>query len=262
MPRAVAPIHFEPPTPVGHTHGLGQPAAPTQPQATDRQVDVRDEIVFWGRQLSDHALFLSLGLVEERLRGVAGQMHRQWEQYRPRWAQVDPATAASEARYMAAELRSFKTEVLDRLNRGEWLGWLYPTFVDHLRRELDMFVGRINGQIAARQELCDYLRFLAEHASFAAHLLDPQERVLIEAATARAGNLTQLHQACAAATTQNLLTLSRQAAADLDEYLVKSGIGTPRVKSVVHPVLAEHVVREGRRAVAVIDQFAAAGVPL
>lgn len=243
-------------------YGVGQQQAAPAPQATDRPVDVKDEIAFSSRQISEHCLFFSLGLVEPRLKHTGTTLQASWEQNRPRWAQMDGAQAAPEYRYLVAETRSYKTEVLDRLNRGEWLGWIFPSFASHVRDEMDMWTARVNGQIGARQETCAMLLQMAQHAAFAAHLLDPSERVLVDAALARMGNFEQLYQGCAANTMQNLLALSKQAGADLDDYFTRSGIGTPRVKSIIHPVLAAHVQREGARFVAVVDQLAAAGVQI
>jgi len=247
-----------PPSP----YGMGQQplAAPAAPQATDRTVDVKDEIAFAALQIQEHCLFFSLGLVDLRLKQGGVQLQQAWEKNRARWAQMDGAQSAPEFRYLAAETRSYKTEVLDRLNRGEWLGWIFPAFAAHVLTEMDLWTARINGQVAARQEVCTLIATMRDHALFARQLLDPSEAVLIEAAAARAANLGQMQQGCAAATLPNMLALSREAGADLDAYFTKSGIGTPRVKSIIHPVLAAHIVREGQRFVAIVDQMAAAGV--
>lgn len=253
------PQSYEQPS---HGQAFGQmPSAPL-PAADDRPVDVRDEIAFSSLQIAEHALFMSLGIVDPRLKQTGAALQKAWEQNRPRWAQMDGQQAAPEYRYLAAETRSYKTEVLDRLNRGEWLGWLFPSFVAHVRDEMDMWTARINGQLGARQELCTLIATMRDHALFARQLLDPSEAILIDAAAARAANLGQMHQGCVAATLPNLLVLSKQAGTDLDEYFTKSGIGTPRVKSIVHPVLAQHVAREGRRFVQIVDQMGASGVQI
>lgn len=239
-------IRLVPPSSVEqHQEQLGKPA-PVQDKPST--VDQRDEISFWSRQMSEHALFLHLGLEEPTLKQTAYYMHQQWEQNRRRWEQVDPTVAASEARYLAAELRAFKVQVYQTLLKGTWLGWLWPTFVDHTRRELDFFVSRLNGQSTVRKDTCEQLRFMAEHAAFAAHLLDPSEAQLIYAAMEQSGQIQGLQNKCEAETLENLMALSKNATEQLDQYFTGSGIGDlKRVRSVIHPVLAEHVVREGRR---------------
>lgn len=214
------------------------------------------EVHFWSRQLSEHALFLSLGLEQRDLRRAAAAARESWETFRRRvftdgWLVVPLSVVVPEVLRLCAALRALKTEVYDRSTRGEWLGWLFPTFVEHTRRELDLFVEHLNEGLAGRpmrapDELCRWLRFMAEHAAFAAHLLDPTEAVLIRQAVSRMGEFTELHASCAS-TTPQLVELSKRAGRELDLYFTQSGIGTPTVRSVIHPVLAEHVVREGRR---------------
>jgi hypothetical protein len=45
-------------------------------------IDFSDEIDFWSRQLSEHALFVHLGLLDLPLRTRAQELHEQWELYR------------------------------------------------------------------------------------------------------------------------------------------------------------------------------------
>lgn len=198
-----------------------------------------DEIGFWARQLSEHALFFHLGLEEPDLKQSALLLHEQWEFFRS-------GESGENVLDLCAELRDFKSTLLSRLAQGEWLGWIWFTFVEHTRRELDLFVMHLRAQTFDSSELCDWLRFMAEHAAFAAHLLDPVEAAKVREATAVVGKFSDLCRSCSSVTPQ-LLSLSHRAGKELDAWLGSSGLGTASTKSIVHPVLAEHVVREGRR---------------
>lgn len=204
---------------------------------------IADDIEFWSRQLSEHALFMQLGLDDKRLKGEAERIHGQWESFRHGPRTVPDAIA------LVRGTRDFKTEVHGRLVAGEWLGWLWPLFVDHIRREGDYFLGKLEGRMLSDTDECTtWLTFMAEHAAFAAHLLDPSEAVRIQQAITMLGTLNQLWQACNTSLNQQLLSLTTRSGLDLDAYLKSLGIGKPgAARSIIHPVLAEHVVREGQR---------------
>lgn len=213
-----------------------------------------DLVTFWSRQLSEHALFLQLGLNPPDLQDQAAGLHSDWEGFRTQIpadpSPTDVTNAMDKAKQMAATLRAFTTKVYDLQISGTWEGWLFPSFVLHTRNELDYFVAALSGQtknLAVRMsnELCTWLKFMAEHAAFAAHLLDPRERILIKQALALEEHLEDLENGCKAMA-QGFLALSQNAGVLLDKYFTTSGIGLPGVQSVIHPALALHVVREGR----------------
>lgn len=222
-------------------------------------VNLLDEITFWSRQLSEHALFLHLGLDHPGMKAQAFALHRQWEAFRAELGQLtanEGPVARDRAIVLAMDLRALKLEVFNTQKTGTWLGWLFPTFVDHMRRELDYFIGKITGNLTdMNQEACVWMRFMAEHASFAAHLLDPEEVPLIKQAARLTHDFLRIEDGCGKVTLPSLLELGRRSGRELDEYFQRSGIGTAKVRSVIHPVLAEHVVREGTRFVQTLDRM-------
>lgn len=220
-------------------------------------------IKFWSVQLSQHCLFLQLGLDPQDLKNEAQSRHADWEAFRATIpAQASPQEVQAlvvTVKPLAMSLRRFKTRVYDRLRAGEWLGWLFPSFVGHIRNELDYFVAHLNGSTKnattnVSDELCIWLKFMSEHAAFAAHLLDPEERLLIRQAEALQEKLEDLEDGCKAVEA-GFLALSQKAGTLLDQYFTSNGIGTPQVESVIHPVLALHVVREGRMFLRVLDEL-------
>lgn len=195
------------------------------------------DVDFWARQFSEHALFFSLGIEDATLRNQAARLHQAWEAARP------TLTAATIVP-LALNLREYKIGLFDRLNRGQWLGWIFPTFVDHTRRELDLFLAHLRGPVPVQRDAVEWLRFMAEHAAFAAHLMDPVEAQQIRGALAAVGKLQQLQNACAHGVSQQLVVMSENAGKTLDTFVTNV---VPKTKSVIHPVLATHVLREGRR---------------
>ena len=202
-----------------------------------------DDIEFWSRQLSEHALFMQLGLDDKRLKSGAEGLHAQWERYR-HGSRTIPAAIS-----LVIATRELQTEVHSRLIGGEWLGWLWPLFIDHIRREGDYFLTKLQGQMLSDTDECKtWLTFMAEHAAFAAHLLDPSETLRIQQAIGLLGNFNHLWQGCGTSMNEQLLSLTTHSGLDLDAYLKSLRIGTlGAVRSIIHPALAEHVVREGQR---------------
>lgn len=218
-------------------------------------VDYSDEIEFWSRQLSEHALFVHLGLLDQPLRVRALELHQAWEEYRKIRKNLPPREVGGRALALAIDTRAFLNHVYDRLAKGQWIGWLWPLFIDHLRREGDYFIDIMQHKTPDTEATCKtWLVFMAEHAAFAAHLLDPTEATKIRQATAFIGEFERLHGGCNAMNEQ-LLTMTKKAGTDLDQYFGQLGVGSPNLKSIIHPVLAEHVVREGRRFLAVVDRL-------
>jgi Domain of unknown function (DUF2935) len=226
-------------------------------------------MTFWSRQFSDHCLFMALGFQDLELRKDARHQHEKWEYYRDE--NLVKLTVASDSRLkstaetvleMCRVLRGLKIHAFDRLEKGEWLGWLYPSFIDHTRRELDYAVAAIHREVegdpvrARKQLLSDelgtWLRFMQEHAAFAKHLLEPGERDTITQAFNIETSFRQAEGLCQGAS-ESLIELSRRAGTILDKFL-KGPLS--KARSIIHPLLAEHVVREGEEFQRTLDALA------
>lgn len=212
------------------------------------RVDPAEESRFWSRQLLEHALFLHLGIESPQARARALALHKAWQGVIADSERLGYAKTLPRTLELARDLRKLETDVMDALATGRWLGWLFPSFVEHIRREGDYFIARASGATMLPQaELQTWLHFMADHAGFAAHYLDPTEKALVAEALKSCGELRALERGCGAGMTGQLLDLSERAGKGLDAYLARSGIGTASAKSVVHSVLASHVIREGQR---------------
>ena len=93
-----------------------------------------------------------------------------------------------------------------------------------------------------RSEVVDFWsRIMAEHADFIAHLLDPEERMLIEKAmdTSKAWRKLDrkegLNRAAVKVNLEGFIAFKKTAG---------QGIEAGQIKSIIHPALADHVLRE------------------
>jgi hypothetical protein len=210
-------------------------------------MDPRNEIQFWSRQLSEHALFFNLGLEVEPFKTQAGALHADWEKARAALASApDLLTAQAAVAAPVNNLHDFQATVMST-QQSKWLGWLGPLFFDHTMRELQYFVARAwYGGWPTGTTLASNLRFMREHAEFAGQLLDPNQTDLIKHAEDCAHDFASVEQNCCTALTPAILALSRKAGDKLDAFLRNNPVSAPS-RGVIHPVLADHVVREGQR---------------
>lgn len=218
-------------------------------------MDPLDDIRFWSHQLSEHALFFSLGLEVEPYKAQAAALHSDWEKARAALEGVSDLVAAREiASAPTKNLSDWQIGVAAEL-QNKWLGWLPPLFWDHTLRELRYFVARAwyNGWEPGTTLLAN-LQFMREHAEFAAHLLDPTQHDLITQAKNAAQSFASIERNCCAALTPAILDLSAKAGQALDAYLTDNPVSSP-ARGVIHPVLADHVVREGKRFLETLNQL-------
>lgn len=209
------------------------------------QSQVQDDVRFWLNQDREHALFYLLGLRDPQLQAQAARIHGAYEEALGR----DDLRRGLQILQQSQALK----QVLMRESRRRFIGWLFPDFYDHTWRELDVMLRRIRpGGISARDELCEGNLMNAEHAAFAAHLLDPVERPLVDAANNASKQAGQIAAGCMSTVYPTLVTLSRQAGTAIDRF-AKDAL--PGAQSIVHPVLLAHVQREGERFLSTLDRL-------
>jgi|GEM_PF-6832209 len=211
-----------------------------------------NEIDFWVRQLSEHALFLHLGLEDKKLKKEALRLHTKFEHFRRKFNEEHrDIHLMNSVLPLIEKEREFKVQVLNRLESGEWLGWLFPLFVNHTILELDYLVDKLNGvSYGFQEELQFWNRINSEHALFASHLLDPKERTLMLAADAAAQKFNQT-----GGEYNTMLQLSLRASKELDAFNKEARAAGKNVQSVIHPVLLDHVIREGERSIVTLSGF-------
>ena len=131
----------------------------------------------------------------------------------------------------------------------------YPLLIEHILREARLYRANLlrleNCGDCACRELCDgelfWNRIMMEHAMFIRGLLDPSEETLIGAADGFAADYKRLLETCAAANNKMLqdgrARMLTQKFRDFKQAGVE-GIEACQIKSIILPLLADHVLRE------------------
>ncbi|MEK4451890.1 DUF2935 domain-containing protein [Paenibacillus sp. FSL L8-0506] len=248
-----------------------------------------DEIRFWSRIMKEHSFFLKLGFrcEDTQLINEANHFYATFEAIENRslgfTVDSDPTVIRKfneEVHSAASHIWAFKRKILGLILQCKLPGGTnFPLLVDHVSREANYFRNRLEelnqGRLdplpdAIINENVFFLRIMADHAKFIGHLLDPSERQLVEQARNFSHDFdVLLYQAIDLSSmrpqSQTKPLLSQQL--DENKVSVKSLrdfkktardlIEECRIKSIIHPLLADHVFREAERFLYIIDAFEA-----
>lgn len=245
-----------------------------------------EEIRFWSRIMKEHSLFLKLGFNcdDTKLINEADRFYNMFEEienhalaFSP---DVDPQRIYdfNQIVYNAVcNIWAFKRHVLGLIIQCKILGNNFPLLVDHVSREAAYFMNRLHqlntGTLdplpdAVINENVFFLRIMADHAKFINHLLDPSERKLVEQAREFSHDFDQLlFQA------QDLDSMRPQSLTQplLDQFVDQNRVSVRqlrdfkktardlieacRIKSIIPPLLADHVFREASHFLEILDAF-------
>ncbi|TDF98335.1 DUF2935 domain-containing protein [Paenibacillus piri] len=246
-----------------------------------------NEIQFWSRIMKEHSFFLRLGFrcEDTQLINEANYFYNLFEGIEQKSysfrEDVDPATIQQfnmEVHTAASHIWAFKRKVLGLILTCQLPGQTnFPLLVDHISREANYFRNRLfelnQGKLEPLQDaIIDenvfFLKIMADHAKFIGHLLDPSERKLADQAREFSHDFDQLlYQAKdlesmrPQSQTQPLLSQfldqNRVSVKSLRDFkqTAKQLIEQCRIKSIIHPLLADHVFREAERFLEIIDMF-------
>lgn len=210
----------------------------------------KNEIEFWGHQLSEHALFLHLGIEDKELKNRGLVLHNKFESFRKNMKHENISIKQMEKILpLIKELREYKIEILSKLLEGQWVGWIFPLFARHIILESDYFLDNLQNISHTREEKVAFWNIInGEHAGFAAHLLDPSEEDLVD----KAYELSKEFGTSVESERDMMVQISLRNAASLDKYnreAAKGIIDDKSIMSVIHPALIKHVIREGERSI-------------
>ncbi|MEH7223630.1 DUF2935 domain-containing protein [Bacillus sp. JJ1566] len=246
-----------------------------------------NEIRFWARIMKEHSLFLRLGFRAEdtQLIQEANQFYRLFEHIEQTAHffnnQTDPEQIRrfnSEVQQAAANIFAFKRKILGLILTCKLPGANnFPLLVDHTSREANYFRKRLielnEGKLkslpdAIIKENVFFLRIMADHAKFIGHLLDPSERKLVDLARNFSNDFDQLlyqardlesmkPQSQTAPLLDQFLDQNRVSVSSLRDFkkTARDLIEQCKIKSIIHPLLADHVFREADRFLEIIDMF-------
>ncbi|NLO89245.1 MAG: DUF2935 domain-containing protein [Clostridia bacterium] len=168
------------------------------------------------------------------------------------------------------DLVEFKTRVLEGMLDCRLFTWNFPLLIEHIRREAKFFIDHLQRlQKRASLDPADELleekifwdRIMAEHSLFIAHLLDPSETDLINTAEDFAREFFKLESRAKrvkkdTVLPRQLLRDEIRATRGIREFknTAKDLILACEVRSVIIPLLADHVLREANHFYRILTQ--------
>ncbi len=148
----------------------------------------------------------------------------------------------------------FKESILKNVLNCQMFTMNYPLLIEHITREAKLYRkylqmlekdGELNCQSMLEIE-CFWNRIMMEHALFIRGLLDPCETELIGSADESAKEFAELLRQCNSAQDQTLTASSLETTVKLRDFKAAGtkGIQECKIRSVILPLLADHVLRE------------------
>ena len=172
---------------------------------------------------------------------------------------------------LTAELIKLKTGILSGILNCNMFTFNYPLLIVHMAREAELYLSTltklqnredINSDRDAYEQELLWNRQMAEHAKFIRGLLDPTENDLISQANVFGNEFDQLTAEAKAAMdiTAPLGTVtddSLKATEDIRNFKAAGtqGILTCKIKSIIIPLLGDHVLREANHYLRLLKMF-------
>src|SRR5215207_667984 len=239
--------------------GGAKPTFLPEAGSTDPVAHSVAENLFWNEQLMEHAKFFVMLMPGPELAGPRGQAERFQQTFAGR---LEKARAASLERGNYAAFNratvelvkpyiDFKHRMRDEQAAGRLQSLVWPSFFEHTAREAERFAGRLEqfsrGDTATdmKEAAQFWTIIMGEHADFIAHLLDPEESALIQKAMQTSAAFRRMHKSVPSSKGP-----VEKAVDDIIDFktAAEKGIQTGKIKSIIHPALADHVRRETLKA--------------
>lgn len=160
-------------------------------------------------------------------------------------------------------LIALKEAVLGKVLSCQMFTMNYPLLIEHIIREAKLYRkylqilesdGKINMQSMKEIE-CFWDQIMMEHAVFIRGLLDPSETELINSANAFAGDYAALLKSCHNAQNKSVSANSLIETQKFKDFKIAGvkGIEDCRIRSVILPLLADHVLREANHFIRILE---------
>ena len=229
---------------------------------------------FWLRIMKEHALFLGEGFnqKDKNLIQQVERFYQYFKQQEKKAYQVPNNVSLvrklnEESIELVQAFRNFKRNLLILIINCKVSGFNFPLLVDHVAREAEYFMRTLKKfnqgildpiQDAIINENVFWLRIMMEHSRFIASLLDQSERNLVRTALKFGDDFETLlnqardvesmlhHKQPTYPIIGKLNKDSENATTELQSFK-KAGldlIQSCQIKSVINPLLADHVLRE------------------
>jgi hypothetical protein len=215
--------------------------------------------LFWNEQMMEHAKFFVMlmpgpELSEVRARAEQFQQTFAAQLEKSRTANLDRGNYAAFNRSTVELIKpyaNFKHRMREEQASGRLKSLVWPNFFEHTAREAERFGKRLDQfsrgdtSIDMKEAAEFWTIIMGEHAAFIAHLLDPEEIALIQKAMQTSNAFLQMNK--------NMPSSKQPIERALEDVIdfktaAEKGIQTGKIKSIIHPTLADHVRREALKA--------------
>ena len=214
---------------------------------------------FWNEQNMEHSQFFIMlmpGAELARERGEAERFQRTFADKLSTFksASIDRSNYGAYNRSVIELVKPYaewQRKMADRQASGKLRSLVWSTFFDHTALEAEHLVQRLEqfnrGDVSAdlRSTAEFWTQIMGEHADFIAHLLDPAERDLIMKAMLTGDNFHKMHDSLPPS--KDPLENAVNEIVDF-KTAAEKGIVTGKIRSIIHPTLADHVRREALKA--------------
>ncbi|CAM3906703.1 DUF2935 domain-containing protein [Mesobacillus zeae] len=248
-----------------------------KPESLTEQLFVERSLTenrFWLRIMKEHALFLGDGFnrKDTQLIQQTDRFHYYFEQQEKKSYQVPNNVALvrklnEESIELVHGFRNFKRNLLIMIINCRVSGFNFPLLVDHIAREAEYFMRTLKKfnqgilepiQDAIINENVFWLRIMMEHSRFISSLMDQSERNLVNTARKFGDDFETLlnqardvesmlyHKQPTYPIIGKMNKDSENATTELRAFK-KAGldlIQSCQIRSVINPLLADHVLRE------------------
>ena len=212
--------------------------------------------LFWNDIMMEHAAFFVMLMPGPELQGPRSEAQQFQQLFSEQFMRSRAIDAGNHIAHnqrsidLARRFSDYKNAMRERQESGNLQSLVWPLFFTHTAREADRFSARLamysRGNIEfERPEVVDFWsQTMSEHSAFIAHLLDPQEKMLIAQATQmenRFANPAALRGPGAdpvMAAAEEILDFKIAG-----ERVIRTGM----IKSIIPVALADHVRREAVR---------------
>jgi len=233
------------------------------PQGDDPAALAVAERTFWSQILMEHATFFAMLMPGDDL----ARPRREAERFRSTFAGL--LASSREARPARGELKRFGREYLEPAKafaewklrmRGEQASGrmhslVWPSFFDAAAHEATASIRRLEALSEGRlpysvQETAElWVADASAHASLTSHLADPGERRLTMMGTEAAKRFSETLAAILASAPAEAKAKTAEAARERAEMetAILDGVEQGRINSIISPLMAAHMRREGLR---------------
>ena len=224
------------------------------------------DTLFWTDIMMEHAQFFVMLMPGPELATHRAEAERFQASFRQQFDRVRTAaidrTNYTALNHSTVELVKPFADWKHRLGEAQATGKIrslvWHDFFEHTALEAERFMRRLQtfsrGMAELdRGEVVDFwAKIMEDHSEFIAHLLDPQEKTLIAAARKSADLFSTLRAEHKTNPNAKAKALAEGQAIVAFKTVATKGIEESKIKSIIHPALADHVRRE---AVKFVDEL-------